>query len=192
MRRHQCIPITVSSALHTVQCTVHSLQSKCAREHFCSSLGLNLWLFEQWSTFQSGRHEAARAAINTLFCGFHLHSLLWKSSAWMWPNPERRGQIRKSKKFNSLIFYILQCPTHCNSASSCRCGRSWGTRSHDSSARGRPFWQCGANALVIYYIYLILSLLSRFLHTWSSLLVELVYYIFCNYIFNIIYFIIVL
>ena len=45
---------------------------------------------------------------------------------------------------------------------------------------------------IFYIIYLVLSLLSRFLHTWSSLLVELVCYIFHNCIFNIICLIIVL
>ena len=49
-----------------------------------------------------------------------------------------------------------------------------------------------APTLWLYISYHLLSLLSRFLHTWSSLLVELVYYIFHNYIFNIICFIIVL
>ena len=41
-----------------------------------------------------------------------------------------------------------------------------------------------APTLWLYISYHLLSLLSRFLHTWSSLLVELVYYIFHNYIFN--------
>ena len=147
-RRYQCILNTVSS-VHYTPC-----KASVPKSFFVHPLGLNLWLFEQWITFQSGRHEVARAAINTLFFGY-LHSLLWKSSAWMWPSPEWRGQIRKSKNFKSLIFYILQCPTHCNGASSCPGRRSWRTRSHDPSARGRPFWQGGANALVIYCIYFI-------------------------------------